>query len=103
MEKYIKINDLKELLNRLSAEPAYQHEDEDFYSGVCAVECALDSIPTIEFEPHKHAYWQLKDKGVFGADYICSHCGCWAPESNSGRCDALTSFCSTCGSFMVQQ
>jgi hypothetical protein len=40
MEKYYKVSDVNEILNKLAKEPYYQHDGEDFYNGVCAVERA---------------------------------------------------------------
>lgn len=102
MEIYIKLKDVADLLNRLYNEPEYQHTDETYYAGICAVKSELASLSTIEFESHKKAEWRLINKSMLGTDYQCSHCGCWAPESNSGHYDKLTNFCSSCGALMIE-
>lgn len=48
MEKYIKLKDIDELIEKLIREPAYQHEGEDFYSGVSTVDVEISSLPYIE-------------------------------------------------------
>ena len=48
MDKYVKLEDLNNLLDKLYKEPEYQHTDETYYAGICAVQCELDSLPTIE-------------------------------------------------------
>lgn len=101
MEKFIKLSDVEALLSKLSSEPVYQHEDEDFYVGVSTVSTEIGSIKTVEFAPRTIAYWRLRNKGMFGADYACSQCGCWAQESNSGHYDTLTNFCPICGAIMT--
>ena len=101
MEIYVKLKDVEELLNKLYDEPGYQHTGETFYAGICAVKSDLDTLSTLEYEPRTKATWRLMDRGMFGADYQCSHCGCWAPESNSGHYDKLTNFCPVCGAIVV--
>ena len=96
--KYVKLEDVRALLNKLNSEPAYQHEDEDFYSGVCAVECELDSLYTIELvESAFEAEWVPTYEGFLGTDYQCSNCGDLADEGNSGHHNVLTEFCPHCG------
>lgn len=98
MEKYVKLEDVKALLKKLNNEPAYQHTGEDFYSGVCAVECGLYDLPTIEVpEPALEAEWVPQYEGFLGTDYRCSNCGKYADEGNSGHHDVLTEFCKNCG------
>lgn len=102
MEKYIKLSDVKDILSKLIHEPRYQHEDEDFYSGVCAVDCELSELQTIDLEePKLVATWKLSYKGLLGSDYICSNCGCPAQEGNTGHYDRLTDFCRDCGAKMI--
>lgn len=101
METYVKLKDVEELLDKLYNEPEYQHTGETYYAGICAVRSDLDTLTAIEFEPRKKTKWRLMNKSMFGADYQCSHCGCWALESNSGHYNKLTNFCSTCGAIMV--
>ena len=47
MEKYVKLKDLSDLLDRLYKEPEYQHNGETYYAGICAVQCELDLLPTV--------------------------------------------------------
>lgn len=53
MEKYVKLQDVYDLLNKMTREPRYQHEDEDYYSGVAQVADKLVGVPTIELEGSK--------------------------------------------------
>jgi hypothetical protein len=50
MEKYVKLSDLEKIIEKLTREPYYQHEDEDFYTGVCAVDGEIMCLPKYEFE-----------------------------------------------------
>ena len=101
MEKYVKLSDIEKIIEKLIHEPAYQHEGEDFYSGVCAVESGLSGLQTIDLEePNMVATWKLSYKGLLGSAYICSNCGCTAQESNTGHFDRLTEYCHDCGAKM---
>lgn len=71
MEKYYKVNDVKEIIKKLTKEPAYQHDGEGFYAGVYTVEDALSDLEEIELEEPKVA-----TKGLhLGHQYYCSNCG----------------------------
>ena len=48
MEKYYRVNDVKAVLKKLAKEPAYQHDGEDFYAGIYAVESALAGLDEVE-------------------------------------------------------
>jgi hypothetical protein len=50
MEKYVKLSDLAKIIEKLAHEPHYQHDGEDFYSGVCAVDGEIMCLPKYEFE-----------------------------------------------------
>lgn len=54
MDKYVKLEDLNNLLDKLYKEPEYQHTGETYYAGICAVQCELDSLPTIEMTTVKN-------------------------------------------------
>ena len=101
MEKYVKLKDVKELLKKLANEPRYQHEDEDFFTGICTVAQELDELPTMTKDGVRAAEWIVTYKGLLCNDYACSSCGTKALEGNSGHYDRLTSFCRHCGAFMI--
>ena len=102
MEKYVKLKDVKEMLKKLWTEPAYQHEDEDFFCGVHAVDGEIDFLPTIEIkEPGVTAVWRRKFVGFLSSDYVCSNCESPAEEGNTGHHDYLTLYCNHCGAKMV--
>lgn len=48
LEKYIKLQDVENILKKLINEPVYYHVGEDFYNGVSAVESEIMFLPTIE-------------------------------------------------------
>jgi hypothetical protein len=58
MEKYVKLQDVYDLLNKMVREPRYQHEDEDYYSGVAQVAGELVGVPTIELEEQSVGTWK---------------------------------------------
>ena len=77
MEKYIKLQDVYDLLNKMVIEPRYQHEDEDYYSGVAQVAGELVGVPAIELEEPLYAQWKTREAKN---DYLwveCSNCGFW--------------------------
>ena len=103
MEKYVKLSDIEKIIEKLIHEPAYQHEDEDFYSGVCAVESGLTELSTIEVEePKLTATWIPTYEGFLGSDYQCSNCGDLAEEGNTGHYNKLTEYCPHCGAKMLE-
>lgn len=57
MEKYVKLEDVKALINKLFNEPPYQHTGETYYAGVAAVDMELSVLPTVDITE------------------FCSHCG----------------------------
>ena len=101
MEKYVKLSDVKEVIKKLVREPRYQHEDEDFYSGVCAVDCEVSELQVTYMESPPTAIWVSAHKGFMDNDYRCSNCGTWADEGNSGHYSVLTEFCKGCGHKMI--
>ena len=44
MEKYYRVSDVKDVLKKLSKEPTYRHDGEDFSAGIYAVESTLADL-----------------------------------------------------------
>ena len=94
MEKYYRVSDVNEILNKLAKEPAYYHEGEGFYNGVCAVEGELMCLEPVEADidelkkevadlnNRRHLIWAL------GVDYD----GCNTVESLKELIDELVSY-----------
>ncbi len=94
MEKYYRVSDVNEILNKLAKEPAYYHEGEDFYNGVCAVEGELMCLEPVEADidelkkevadlnNRRHLIWAI------GHDYD----GCNKVESLKELIDELVSY-----------
>jgi rubrerythrin len=102
MEKYVKLEDVKALLNKLNNEPAYQHEDEDFYSGVCAVDCELSTLAIVEVADHTvHGKWVGRCKSGQYDDYYCSVCGTY--EEGTRNRKLLGNYCPNCGAKMIKE
>lgn len=96
--KYVKLEEVRALLNRLNNEPQYQHTGETYYAGIAAVDMELDSLNTIELEEQSpYAEWVPEKESFLGSDYRCSACGRLADEGNSGHFNILTTFCKNCG------
>ena len=90
MEKYYKVNDVKEIIKKLAKEPAYQHDGEDFYAGVYTVEDALTDLEEVEFEEPKQA-----TKGLhLGHQYYCSNCG---------KLTYMHNYCASCGAKIIKE
>ena len=89
MEEYVKVSDLNNIIRKLAKAPAYYHEGEDFYHGVCAIEGELMCLPTVKLEEPKEC-----TKGLhLGHNYYCSNCGKLAPIYN---------YCAYCGAKVVE-
>lgn len=93
MEKYYRVSDINEILNKLAKEPYYQHEDEDFYSGICAVEGELICLESVEHEESKVAKWIDSDP----MKWECSNCHYKVERWNN------TLYCPTCGAKMIKE
>lgn len=75
MEKYIKLSDVEDIISKLIHEPGYQHEGEDFYSGVCAVDVEIACLDKIVLDDPLTAHWKTREARN---DYLwveCSNCG----------------------------
>ncbi len=95
MEKYVKLKDVNDMLVKMHKEPRYQHEGEDYHSGVAQVAVMLIDVPTVEFEEPKAGKWitigdELKET-------TCSNCGHWV-ETPYGK----TKYCPYCGAKMIK-
>lgn len=98
MEKYIKLSDVVNLLDKMTKEPGYQHVGEDWYTGVYSVSTEIYQLPTTILDEHfMCAEWISDREGFLDSDYGCSACGKLADEGNSGHFNTLTPFCKNCG------
>lgn len=95
MEKYYRVSDVNEILNKLAKEPAYYHEGEGFYHGVCAVEGELMCLEPVELEEPRVGKW-LPAGDFHGDFYDCSNCGI----SVHHELISQIKFCITCGAKM---
>lgn len=101
MEKYVKLEEVINLIDKLAKEPAYQHVGENWHNGVCSVGCEVCELPTVELNiKAPQAKWTLSYEGLLGSDYICSNCGTPAIENNTGHYNTLTDYCRGCGAYM---
>lgn len=83
MEKYVKLQDVYGLLTKMHKEPRYQHDGEDYYSGVSQVAGEIVGLPTILIDvlatakPEEPVQAQWKTREAQN-DYLwveCSNCG----------------------------
>ena len=105
MEKYYRVSDVNEILNKLAKEPAYYHEGEDFYNGVCAIEGELICLEPVELEEFKVGKW-LFHKYVGEEYYKCSCCGVEhkLPEGwDAYEIKEYLRFCAACGAKMKEE
>lgn len=99
MERYYKASDVEAIIRKLAKEPCYQHDGEDFYSGVYTVESERIDLVPIELEEPKVGEWikLIKDigNGRTLTKYQCSECGVYlAIEAN---------YCPHCGAKMIKE
>ena len=102
MEKYYRVNDVNEILNKLAKEPYYQHDGEDFYNGVCTVEGELMYLYSVEFEEPKVGKWipASTKPGVY-AGMKCSECKARITYSEHSNGQHL--YCHKCGARMIKE
>lgn len=75
MEKYVKLSDINRVLEKLTHEPAYYHDGEDFYNGISAVDSEISSLPTIELGMLNVDKWLKTSCSEKDGDAICPACG----------------------------
>ena len=95
MEKYYRVSDVNEILNKLAKEPAYYHEGEGFYNGVCAVEGELMCLEPVELEEPKVGEWLSFTRPQQQWVLACSIC--------DAASNVMTKYCSTCGAKMIKE
>lgn len=112
MEKYYKAREVQSILNKLTKEPAYCHDGEDFYNGVYAVEGELMCLEPVELEEPKVGKWELREVEAFWIQNmeesletgkptrsmmpVCSCC-----KTEFGRAVLTYSYCPSCGAKML--
>lgn len=111
-KEYIERESVEKIIKKLYQEPKYQHTDEDFYAGVCAVAGGLATLPTADVAEVKHGEW-IKTDNIPNKDHIlveCSLCHSghylkkFLNDSNGEQtykhhCETVH-FCSSCGAKM---
>ena len=96
MEKYYRVSAVNEILNKLAKEPAYYHEGEDFYNGVCAVEGELMCLDSVELEEPKVGEWEKHYDGFHDMiETVCSNC------YRTGA--THFKYCPNCGTRMIKE
>lgn len=91
MEKYYRVSDVNEILNKLAKEPAYYHDGEDFYNGVCAVEGELMCLEQVMLEEPNTGTWKQYSSTMME----CSECQKHVPYHRY-------EFCPHCGAKMKE-
>jgi hypothetical protein len=93
---------LMKILNKLAKEPAYCHDGEDFYSGVCVVEDELMCLEPVELDGPKTAEWiSASTKPGVHAGMKCSNCK--ARISYSEYFNGQHLYCHKCGAKMCKE
>lgn len=82
---YIKRTEALELLGKLSREPHYQHEGEDYYVGIAEASGEIYSMPAADVAPVVYGEWEDYDCYTCNSDgepvvkhgsvFVCSVCG----------------------------
>jgi predicted nucleic-acid-binding Zn-ribbon protein len=100
---YINRNDALEILGKLSREPYYQHDGEDYYVGVAEATGEIYSMPSVEVKEVIHAKW---GKPVLINGYwhrTCSHCIYGSAHGAIDNKEFMPMFCPNCGSTMDEK
>ena len=102
MEKYVKLKDINDMLVKMHEEPRYQHEGEDYHSGVAQVAVMLIDAPTVEFEEPKVGKWiSASAKPGVQVGMKCSLCG--ARIKYSEFFNGNHNYCHKCGAKMSKE
>jgi DNA-directed RNA polymerase subunit RPC12/RpoP len=102
MEKYYRASEVNEILNKLAKEPAYYHEGEGFYNGVCAVEGELMCLEPVELEEPTVGKWvPASTKPGVHAGMKCSECK--ARITYSEHFNGQHLYCHKCGAKMIKE
>jgi hypothetical protein len=73
--RLIDANKFQETIDKVSREPDYQHEGEDWRSGLCLAGCLLDQEPTVDsFEDQNKKFYDFVD--FLGKHVRTLHDGC---------------------------
>lgn len=59
-KEYIEREAVKEVIKQLSREPTYQHDGEDYYMGVCAVDGEIAMLPAADVAEVRHGEWIIE-------------------------------------------
>ena len=102
MEKYVKLKDVNNMLVKMHEEPRYQHEGEDYHSGVAQVAVMLIDVPAVEIEEPKIGKWiSASTKPGVQIGMKCSLCG--ARIKYSEFYNGNHNYCHKCGAKMVKE
>ena len=75
MPEYIEKGNALCLLGNLAKEPAYQHDGEDYYVGICEASGVINEIQPVDVAPVRHGQWIETPRLYYGAkQYECSLC-----------------------------
>ena len=102
MGKYVKLVDVNLMLKKMYDEPRYQHEGEDYYSGVSQAAVMLIDLPTVDFEEPRVGKWiSASTKPGVNAGMKCSECK--ARISYSEHLNGQHFYCHKCGAKMIKE
>jgi DNA-directed RNA polymerase subunit RPC12/RpoP len=99
MEKYYRVGDVNEILNKLAKEPAYYHDGEDFYNGVCAVERELMCLEQVPDITSRTGHWIKTSIDPDKVRWKCSVCGKETDLPNYEKAN----YCFNCGVKMLRE
>lgn len=87
---YIKRKDALEALGKLSREPYYQHDEEDYYIGVAEATGEIHELPSAIIEHESSQCYESDDKLEYWGFWI--ECECGYSRNTKGA-----KFCGGCG------
>ena len=94
MPEYIEKGNALFLLGNLAKEPAYQHDGEDYYVGICEASGVINEIQPVDVAPVRHGKWLPTRKWWQGGSAWkqCSECS----RLHLGK----PNYCKYCGALM---
>ena len=77
--RLIDANRFQETLDKVSREPDYQHEGEDWRTGICLAGCLLDQEPTVD------SYDDFPDCSISGCEAASKNCHLKCKDSKQNK------------------
>ena len=93
-KRFIDAEIAEKIIAEMAREPNYQHEGENWKSGLGMATSAIEKTPTADVVEVRYGRWTLHTDG----SGTCSECG--TTQKNVWDCDRWQNYCGHCGARM---